>query len=136
MICCRSDDLIDLKGSQNEYVQITKMASFQSKLFNLYIRFVGIKRNGIKLWSNPDRNPNAAALPGRLEKKYHIQKRIIRNRRVYTITPKLEDVSKHILFFHGGAYANEITIFHWRFIDKIIENSGYRLTMLEYPLTP
>ena len=111
------------------------MPSISSKLFNLYVRALGFKKNAPKRWANPPRDPKAMQPPRSLFKKCDIQKQFVHERRVFTITPT-EVNNKHILFFHGGAYADEISIWHWRFVANILKRTKCKISVIEYPLTP
>ncbi len=112
------------------------MASLLSKIFDRYIILIGMKKNAIKRYSLPDRNTNATRAPKRFYKKYEVDEQIIYERRIYTMSSKSGRSKKHIVFFHGGAYVNEISIFHWKVVEKIIDFTGCKLSVLDYPLAP
>ena len=58
-------------------------------------------------------------------------------RKVFIVTPKEnEKPTKTILYFHGGSYVAEATKEHWDFIERIVKDTGYRVIMPDYPLTP
>lgn len=44
--------------------------------------------------------------------------------------------NKTIIYFHGGGYARRPRIFHWKFADKLAQNTGARLIFPLYPLAP
>ena len=112
------------------------MASLRSRLFNLLIRLEGNKRTALKRWTNPVRNPKAAEPPARFYKKYLVAKMIVKDRRVFTMRPKNNTYPQHLLYFHGGAYAGEISPLHWQLMEKIMDTNQCTMSMLEYPLIP
>lgn len=59
------------------------------------------------------------------------------NRKVFEITPK-DGVKneKVILYFHGGSYFAEMTVEHWNFIQKLIDDTGSKIILPDYPLAP
>lgn len=58
-------------------------------------------------------------------------------RKVFIISPKnVNKTNKTILYFHGGAYMAEATDGHWKFIEKIVNDTGYTVIFPDYPLTP
>lgn len=59
-------------------------------------------------------------------------------RPIYVIKPKnTEAISeKVILYFHGGAYMENMTSNHWKFIKKLVEDTNMRVIIPDYPLTP
>ncbi|HSQ27397.1 MAG TPA: alpha/beta hydrolase, partial [Anaerolineales bacterium] len=42
----------------------------------------------------------------------------------------------NILYTHGGAYVNPLSIFHWGIIQALVENVGARVVVPAYPLAP
>lgn len=58
-------------------------------------------------------------------------------RKVFVVTPKSrEKTDKVILYFHGGSYMAEATKQHWKFIEKLIDDTGATVIFPDYPLTP
>ncbi|MGU3646526.1 alpha/beta hydrolase fold domain-containing protein [Microbacterium sp. C23T] len=41
-----------------------------------------------------------------------------------------------MLYFHGGAYVEEITATHWLFIEQLVHRTGARVIVPIYPLAP
>lgn len=75
-------------------------------------------------------------IPLKLYIKNDITQMEICGRNVYKIVPKESTPKNHIVFFHGGGYANESSINHFLMVNKLIEISGFRVTFVEYPLIP
>lgn len=58
-------------------------------------------------------------------------------RKVFIVSPKnVEKTNKTILYFHGGAYMAEATNGHWKFIEKVVNDTGTTVIVPDYPLTP
>ena len=55
---------------------------------------------------------------------------------VYEIEPRKGAPKRTILYLHGGAYVLEISSTHWRFISRLAERAGARVTVPIYPLGP
>ena len=58
--------------------------------------------------------------------------------RMFTATPKEGGVrsGKHVLFYHGGAFLNNIMDMQWTLAVSLVEKLGCTVHMLEYPLAP
>jgi len=97
---------------------------------------MSLKKNEGKRWSKPKRLYRSAEAPWWFYLAFKVEKKIIQNKRVFTITPRNHVKGKHIIFLHGGAYAGESTIIHWVFIHKMLTQSRCRISVLEYPLAP
>ncbi|KQZ81936.1 esterase [Mesorhizobium sp. Root157] len=54
---------------------------------------------------------------------------------VYEIAPRAE-ISRRILYMHGGAYVFEITAYHWDFIAEMADRLGFGITVPIYPIAP
>lgn len=55
---------------------------------------------------------------------------------VYEVLPKGPRRRLTIVYFHGGAYMDEITIWHWLTIAEIVRRTGARCLVPIYPLLP
>lgn len=95
-----------------------------------------MKRNAAKRYREPLRNPENFVPPKYFGSKYRIDAYQVNDRRIVSIKPKSSDPDVHIVYLHGGAYINEISHWHWRFIDKIVRRTGAQMSVVEYPLTP
>lgn len=76
-------------------------------------------------------------IPNEKEYSCNIQKDNIEGRNIFTITPK--NVAKSdlkILYFHGGAYMAEAGREHWKFVEKVVNDTGATVIFPDYPLTP
>lgn len=97
-----------------------------SKVISLNPKTTIDKRNKIinKKLKNGERNSKP---PKILKTKY--------KDRVYYINE--ESNSKiTILYIHGGAYCNDLTLFHWLFLKKIVKNTNVKIIVPDYHLVP
>lgn len=76
-------------------------------------------------------------MPEEVKKLCELQIESYKGRNIFIITPKnREKTSIKILYFHGGSYVAEATKQHWDFLEKIVNDTGATIIMLDYPLTP
>lgn len=76
-------------------------------------------------------------MPEKLEEKCELKTEQFMGRNVFIITPKdKEKTNKTILYFHGGSYVAEATNLHWKFIEKLVNDTGATVIVPDYPLTP
>ncbi len=54
----------------------------------------------------------------------------------YTFHPKEKKSEKHIMYFCGGAFFQEATKYHLRFMETLAKRAGVKVTMLAYPKVP
>ena len=58
-------------------------------------------------------------------------------RKVFILTPKnTQKTNKVILYLHGGSYVAETSNDHWRFLEKVVNDTGATIILPDYPLTP
>lgn len=55
---------------------------------------------------------------------------------VWTIAPKVNAGSKHILYLHGGGYVNSFASQHWTFMTRLIDALGCTVIAPNYPHAP
>lgn len=76
-------------------------------------------------------------IPKGIEENISIETEMFMGRKVFKISPKDTTSSKTtILYFHGGSYMAEATENHWRFIEKIVDDTGATIIFPDYPLAP
>ena len=78
------------------------------------------------------------ALPSNyIKKSFVIDIITVNDRDIYILSP-LKDYSanKLLLYFHGGAYITGITVPHWHFVKKIVNQTGAKLILPDYPVAP
>ncbi len=81
-------------------------------------------------------NSLPAPMPKRFLTRYEVSEQIVNNRPVYTISPRQHEPVGTILYTHGGAYVNALSIFHWMILQALVDKVGARLIVPAYPLAP
>lgn len=59
----------------------------------------------------------------------------IKNRSVFSVSPKSEATNIHILYLHGGGYSKSFLSYHWDFIGKLVSTQKCSVTAPDYPLS-
>lgn len=75
-------------------------------------------------------------LPKEEKTNYKVSITKLNNREIYTLKPENKNQNKYILYFHGGAYMAAMEQYHWEFLEKVIEQTGYTVIVPDYPLAP
>ena len=78
----------------------------------------------------------ATPLTRKLRKNYAVEVQEIDGRKVWTVAPKNQASDTVILYLHGGAYVNNLLIFHWWLIERIIRRTNATVLVADYPLAP
>ncbi|HET9747536.1 MAG TPA: alpha/beta hydrolase [Chitinophagaceae bacterium] len=114
------------------------MASTQSKLFNLLLSIIN-KRNFLRkqLASGRLRYFEKPKPTFFARRNCRVTESKVGNRNVFTLAPKHQKNSGvHILYLHGGAYAQSFVIPHWNFMTLLVKTTGCTITAPDYPLVP
>lgn len=74
--------------------------------------------------------------PAALGRRHRVGCREIHGRPVYTIRPRAAGTSRHVMYLHGGAYVHQIQRDHWKFLSRLIDETGCTVTVPLYPLAP
>jgi monoterpene epsilon-lactone hydrolase len=53
---------------------------------------------------------------------------------VYELAPRAGDPLRHLVYFHGGAYVNEIVLWHWLMLARLAARTPARCVVPIYPL--
>lgn len=122
---------------QNSTIKLFLLSSTQSKLFNIFLRLINKKsflRRQLALgkfdyFTYPE--PPTAVL-----KTCFVTKFQITGKNVFTLNPKMEKPSRHILYLHGGAYVQRFVKFHWHFLADLVNGANCTVTAPDYPLAP
>jgi len=109
------------------------MISNQAKILNFILKIIKPKKY-VNL-EKPSRR-KGELIPKIIKNSFNISTKEIEKHSTVTIEPKSNCGQKHILYFHGGAYTIEGNYMHWNFIKKIIKESFFRVTYIDYPLAP
>ncbi len=79
---------------------------------------------------------NIFAPTAAMQARLNIDHREFEGRSIWTIAPKNQTPSAHILYFHGGGYVYPATDVHWKFYAHMAETHGLAMRLLCYPLAP
>ncbi|MFM0289243.1 alpha/beta hydrolase fold domain-containing protein [Paraburkholderia megapolitana] len=118
------------------------MTSLRHKLIVILLRGVQYQRRswGSKL---PQKLAEACAKPGgppkRLRAHLRIERTDILGRACYVLSPRstVESTSlNHVLYLHGGGYVDPIHPAHWKFLQRLVHETGCRVVVPLYPRTP
>ena len=106
------------------------------KKFTLSILFIGmiavVAATYFLLFVNEE-----SKVPKEIEEEDKIYIKQYGNRKVFAIDPTEKDKnSKYIIYFHGGAYMGGLEKYHWEFIEKLSNETGYGIIIPDYPLAP
>ncbi len=75
--------------------------------------------------------------PREIENICELETKKFIGRNLFIVTHKEhKNPDKTILYCHGGSYVAEATKEHWQFIERMVEDTGYRVILPDYPLTP
>lgn len=56
--------------------------------------------------------------------------------KVFTVSPEEKEFTMRVLYLHGGGYINQPSPFHWRFINKLVKETGLEFIVPIYPKVP
>lgn len=106
------------------------------KKFTLSILFIGmiavVAATYFLLFVNEE-----SKVPKEIEEEEKIYIKQYGNRKVFAIDSTEKDKnSKYIIYFHGGAYMGGLEKYHWEFIEKLSNETGYGIIIPDYPLAP
>lgn len=115
--------------------------SFQSRLIKLLLRFGGRKRfwesSGEVLKKRIAKNQLYIAEPStNFQQKVHIEKKERDGHFYYELRPRKVGITKHIMYLHGGGFVSPITKHHWRFLERLMNEVDFNITVPLYPLSP
>ncbi|HVK86523.1 MAG TPA: alpha/beta hydrolase [Kofleriaceae bacterium] len=80
--------------------------------------------------------PVAAPVKRSLAKRVAVRETTIAGSRVFTLTPKTNASSWHIVYLHGGCFVNELDVPHWDMVEALIDATGATVVVPVYPLAP
>lgn len=114
------------------------MASIQGKLLNFLLRTIS-KKNFLRerVASGKSGFFDRPKPPAKVFRSCLVHSSIVNNRNVFTLSPRAEkDSGIHLLYFHGGAYVQNFTLFHWEFLTELVKETGCTIIAPDYPLAP
>lgn len=77
-----------------------------------------------------------APVPERLAREFRISEDAWGDLRFHTVAPHNPTRALRILYFHGGAYVNEVVSAHWNIIAALVRSTGATVDVPHYPLAP
>lgn len=100
--------------------------------------FIPVPLRDAEFVRNPTRNDKANAIPRSMSRSLFCETRHLNGYVLHTIHPDKEKTgqSRHIVYFHGGAYVGQALSFHWNFFRKLVNAIQAKLTFVQYPLAP
>ncbi len=117
------------------------MTSFTSRVFFAGLRLGGVK----KRLFDPDRfagpsartrKPEAPRPPRSVSRRSSVVRSAFEGWPVYTLTPRTGGAGGHLLYLHGGAFAEELSRFRWTFIARLADAAHRTATVVVHPLVP
>lgn len=118
------------------------MPSLQSSLITGLLRLLRRKRiygsaEAIRQGIEAVRRAGPARPTSRMRRTLDVQSLYCNGLEVYRLAPKSpRPQGGTLLYLHGGAYVRPITSHHWRFLQTLVEASGFTLLVPLYPLAP
>lgn len=99
----------------------------------LYLKVTGYKNKlNINWWT---KDSNAAFPPFKLNNLFNISSFEEEKKAVWQISSKSKTTDKVVLYLHGGGYSKSFLNYHWKFISRIVERTGYTVWAPDYPLS-
>jgi epsilon-lactone hydrolase len=78
--------------------------------------------------------PAPFAPPRWLGRRVAVSSRGVEGWPLYELAPRSADPVRHLVYFHGGAYVNEIVLWHWLMLAGIAARGPVRCLVPIYPL--
>jgi len=98
------------------------------------LKLVKVKNLAMKQYKNPSRG-NGVMDAKHFKSGYTVDTCEVLGKMVTTVSSSDPD-GRHLLFFHGGSYVVEASIFHRRFIQTLVKKYHMTVTFVDYPLAP
>lgn len=125
---CKTVEPIQYTHAQKE--------SLTSKFLKFGISFLGMKEGLEKAKVKNSGKKEADPPPASLQKDFIFTVTKYKERVFWTISPKERTTDKIILYFHGGAYINNINKYQWNMIEEIARKTNAKVIIPDYPLAP
>ena len=107
------------------------------KIFSLILKLSNFKNGYVaKHFYKKSKSFHRIRPPKFFFRIFDCQKQNVAGHPVWTIKLKNTQAKNHILFFHGGAYVDTFSYFHWRFIAQLIVSQNCIVHAPNYPLAP
>jgi len=112
------------------------MISIQAKAIHFILKVLMVKSWLLALALKKPPRTKGDIVPKSIKSALHVSMILVDGKQVVTMQAKQPASNKHIIYLHGGGYYLEAAIMHWKLIQRIIETTGFRVTLLDYPLAP
>lgn len=80
--------------------------------------------------------PTPAPVPAGLAREFQISEGTWGDLRFHTVAPRSPANGLRIMYFHGGAYVNEMVGAHWNIVAGLVRRTGATVDIPHYPLAP
>ena len=74
--------------------------------------------------------------PAPLRRAVRVARGVVAGETCYRLAPRAGSAGRHVVFFHGGGFVNEITPWHWLFLTRLVRSAGCTVTVPMYELVP
>lgn len=114
------------------------MPSIQSKFIYHMFRLTAYK----KWWPKNEasiyigRKVDRRKPPSFITSRYSVNEIRAGGGSMFTIIPRTSSADKHIFYIPGGGYVRGPLIQHWKYLHRLMEQTGAETTLLIYPKTP
>ncbi len=98
------------------------------------LKLAKVKDLATKQYKNPARN-NGVMDAKHFRQGYIVNTHEVMGKRVTTVSCPDCD-RRHLLFFHGGSYMLEATVFHRRLLQTLVRKHHITVSFVDYPLAP
>lgn len=116
------------------------MASFAAHLINWMLPLRGTRKrmsSEERMAQHYARNvPMPAPAPERLRQEFDVHEHALGALRFHTVAPRQQTSALRVVYFHGGAYVNEMVGAHWQIVAGLVRRTGATVDIPHYPLAP
>ena len=112
--------------------------SVGSELAEDLIRVVNFDKPDINaeiLEEKAEENRKEYEIPASIVKS-HITSEELFGMKVFNMSPRHEPSKQRVLYLHGGGYIHQPSVFHWRFLSKMVKETGMEFIVPIYQKTP
>jgi monoterpene epsilon-lactone hydrolase len=74
--------------------------------------------------------------PAPLRRAVRVARGSVAGRPCHRLAPRGAPAGRHVVYFHGGGFVNEITLWHWLFLTRLVRAAGCTVTVPMYELVP
>jgi monoterpene epsilon-lactone hydrolase len=115
--------------------------SFRSQFIDWILPLTGMKRSfrseaAFRKAVVTGRKRGPALPSNRMHRHFSVTETIMKGSRVFTVGPRQGARREHVLYLHGGAYANDVIVWHWRMVERLVTRTACTVVVPLYPLAP